>query len=90
MALGLAGVSFNNWALWRIIGLIGGKAESKRPRWGAWMTVLAFFVKLPIVIAAGFLALSLGSASMTCFLVGLGLVYCALLGWAIARGEGPP
>ena len=86
MILGLFGTTFNLWAMWKIITLIGKASEVGRPqRVGATLTVLAFLVKLPLFVALGIVAQRLGGAAPGCFLAGLGLVYSALIGWALTR-----
>ncbi|MEA2554609.1 MAG: hypothetical protein QOJ65_2785 [Fimbriimonadaceae bacterium] len=87
MALGIAGSAFNIWALWSVIRLSGKMIDTERLRnRGTFIIVLAFFVKLPLFLAMGMLAQSIGAPAQTCFLLGLALVYSALVGWALARG----
>jgi|DewCreStandDraft_4_1066084.scaffolds.fasta_scaffold203845_2 hypothetical protein len=85
MALGLVGTGFSILALWWVVRLTGGLAPlGAAPRFGASLTILAFLVKLPLFIALGFLAHRLGGPAPGAFLLGLGLVYFALVGWALA------
>lgn len=87
ISLGLAGSAFNLWALWAIIGLCGRMAGSPRStRRGTIAILIAFFIKLPVFIALGILAHAIGGIAPTCFLVGIALVYSALVGWVLARG----
>ena len=84
--LGTAGSAFNLWALWAIIGVASRSAAAGQPpRRGTFVIVLAFLVKLPVFIALGLLANRIGGAAPTCFLAGIGLVYSALVGWALAQ-----
>lgn len=85
MALGLGSVSFNMWALWRIVRLTGTNATQETTRPATFLVVLAFFVKLPVYVAAALIAQALGGAAPACFLLGLGLVYFALVGWALTQ-----
>ncbi len=85
MALGLFGTAFSVVALWGVVRMCGRAApEGAAPRLGAFVTVLAFLVKLPVFIVLGMLAQRLGGAAVPCFLLGLGLVYFGLVGWALA------
>lgn len=85
MALGLVGTGFSIVALWWVVRLTGGMAPmGAAPKLGASLAVLAFFVKLPIFIALGLVAQRLGGPAPACFLLGLGLVYSALVGWGLA------
>lgn len=86
MSLGIFATLFNLWALSKIIGLVGNAAPKGQPeRLGAIWTVLAFFVKLPLFVALGIVSQRIGGGAPGCFLVGLGLVYSALVGWALTR-----
>ncbi|HRI43006.1 MAG TPA: hypothetical protein PLL78_09425 [Fimbriimonadaceae bacterium] len=85
MALGLVGTGFSIVALWWVVRLTGGLAPlGAAPRFGASLAILAFLAKLPIFIALGLVAQRLGGPAPGCFLLGLGLVYLALVGWALA------
>jgi hypothetical protein len=84
--LGLAATGFSIGALWWIIRLSSsGQAGPKRTPVGTTLVVLAFFVKLPLFIALGALAHRIGGHAPACFLMGLALVYFALVGWALAQ-----
>lgn len=84
--LGLAATGFSIAALWWIIRLsTGGVLGPKRTPVGTTLVVLAFFVKLPLFIALGTLAHRVGGNAPACFLLGLALVYFALVGWALAQ-----
>jgi len=85
--LGLSGSAFNLWALWAVIRLCGKLITTQKPeRRGTFIVVLAFFVKLPLFILVGTLSYRLGGPAPACFLVGVALVYSALVGWVLARG----
>jgi hypothetical protein len=84
--LGLVGSAFNLWALWAVIRLCGKLIETQKPEGrGTFIVVLAFFVKLPLFIVVGTLSYRLGGAAPACFLVGVALVYSALVGWVLAQ-----
>jgi hypothetical protein len=85
LACGIGGSAFNLSALWWMIGL-GSKANAteKGQRLGAGLIVLGFFAKLPVFIALGFLSQRIGPPAFSCFLVAIGLVYSAVIGWALA------
>lgn len=86
MLMGIAGTGFSVLALWWVIRLAGSAAPaSKRASVGTMLIVLAFFVKLPIFIALANLSHRIGGSAPTCFLLGLALVYCTLVGWALAN-----
>lgn len=87
MLMGLFATSFSLLALWWAIR-IGTARPGSAPatRVGTSVIVLAFFVKLPLFIALGTLAHRVGGHAPACFLAGLALVYCALVGWALLQG----
>jgi len=86
MAMGVFASLFNLWAMWKIIQLSGKASLVGQPqRVGATLIVLAFLVKLPLFVALGLAAQRIGGAASGCFLAGLGLVYSALVGWALTR-----
>lgn len=86
LALGMAATGFSLWALWGVVQLLGRSAEAgAEPSKGSALVVLAFLVKLPLFVGLGLLAHRLGGSAGACFLVGLGLVYFALVAWALAK-----
>jgi nitrate/nitrite transporter NarK len=86
LALGMGATGFSLWALWGVVQLLGRSAEvGTPPARGSSLVVLAFLVKLPLFVALGMLAHRLGGAAPACFLAGLGLVYFALVAWALAK-----
>ena len=87
MALGLGGAGFSICALWYLITLIGKTPpDTVRAKTTSALIVLAFFAKLPFYMIVGMLAHRIGGGADTCFLLGVGLVYFALVGWALAQG----
>lgn len=86
MASGLVGTTVNLAALWMVIRLLGGViGDDPPPRLGATLTVFVFMLKLPILIGLGFAMNQVGKPAPQAFLLGLALVYSALVGWTQAR-----
>ena len=86
MAIGLAGVSFNVWALWGMVRYIGRTfANERTTKLGTFVIMLLFFMKLPILIGLVLVTRRLGGAAPSCFLGGLALVYSTLIGWAVVE-----
>ncbi len=99
MALGIGGATFNLWAIWLMTGALGRlmkdpsedfKIETKKAKIASVLIVLAFFSKLPIFLSFAIITRRVGPPALTCFLVGVGLVYFALIGWTLAKSYGPP
>ena len=88
MALGILGTAGNMAAIYWMGGLIGLAAsdsgEEEKPSLGSTLTVIAFLAKLPILVFMGMYVQKLSPVAHTCFLLGLGLVYCAMIWWAVA------
>lgn len=85
MALGIFGSVANVLGLWAVVRLLGALGEGQAPsRLGPTLTVLAFVLKLPLILAMMYLAHRLGGPALAAFLIGLGMVYSALIGWALA------
>ena len=86
MGLGLTGTSISILGLWMVVRLCGVAAPSgASARIGAAFSVLVFLVKLPIFIFCGLMAHRVGGNAYLAFLIGLGLVYLALVGWSLAN-----
>jgi len=91
MVLGVLGTSFSLVVLWLSIGLAGRMASTEQtPRAGTFLLLLAFFVKLPLFGGLILLSQRIGGDAPTCFLLGLALVYSAMVGWAQVRNLGRP
>lgn len=85
-SIGIAATGFNVLALWLTVRLVGHASSGEpAPRLGATLVALAFLVKLPLLVFAGLYAQRLGQLAGTWFLAGVGLVYSALIGWAMTR-----
>lgn len=86
MAAGLSGSAANLWGLHLVAGMLlpnpDGAAD---PRSRVLISAFVFLVKLPILLGLGFLMLGVGAKAYWAFLTGLLLVYCWLVGWALAR-----
>jgi hypothetical protein len=91
MALGLSGAGIGILGWWVVIRMMGRNVpteESVKPWDGTNWVVLAFLFKLPIFFVLAFIARRVGGAAVPGFLWGLGLVYLALVGWALSRSDG--
>ena len=88
MSLGLGSTGFNFLA-YRLAMYVVGKTikDSGQTAGAAIFGVLALFVKLPIWVLCTVIAQRMGGSVLNCFLVGLGLVYCAAIGWALAKNS---
>ncbi len=87
ITLGLVGTLLNLYAMrWATIVLGKSIKEEQMPKGFSVGAVIAFLLKLPLLIGLGFWANSWGPDAMTCFLIGLLLVYFCLVGWALAEG----
>jgi len=86
MAIGLAATWFNSWALWGITGVLGRSVQgAQAPKGGTALIVIAFLLKLPILLVLGLLTRMIGGPTLPCFVAGLGMVYFGLVGWACAH-----
>ncbi len=86
MVLGIVGSLINLGALWGVIRLIGSVVtDTATGKLGAFLTVLAFLMKMPIFVGMAFAARALGPSATSCFLLGIALVYFAMIGWVLAR-----
>jgi hypothetical protein len=92
MALGISVSALGLVLWWRIIRLVAAGAESSSTKasFGGCVTVLAFLLKLPIFFCAAFFAVKIGGISRLCFLIGLGQVYLALIGWSLKHNVDQP
>lgn len=82
-SLGVLVIGANMVILKMTIGLLDGAPQAKpEPKWGAFVTVLLFLMKLPVFVYASFLVHEMPYPASAWFLIGLGLVYSATIGWA--------
>lgn len=89
--LGLFSTGFGLAVWWYITGLIcHGVQRGAKPMFGSIVIVLAFLCKLPLFLAAANLAIKIGGDARGCFLGGLGLVYCCLVGRSLAHSAEQP
>lgn len=85
-ALGLTSGAFGVFVLWQLIQLVGkAAAAGGNTKTGTILTVIAFFMKLPLYVFCGMAANRLGGAAFACFLAAVVLVYSGLIAWALAR-----
>ena len=88
MSLGLGSTAFNFIAFRAALYVIGRTVqETKRTDAAAVFGVMALFVKLPIWCICAMIAQRQGGVVLNCFLIGLGLVYLAAIGWAQAKNS---
>lgn len=87
MAMGLAATSITVGGWWLPIWVVGNRSRSDNPdgMQGTFWVVLTFLLKLPIFFILAFGARRIGGNAEPCFLWGLGLVYLALIGWALSN-----
>lgn len=85
MACGIFGSILNIWGLRGIINLAGLNRTEKGFRFGSFLIVLVFFMKLPVFVLLAKYTQSVGQPATAYFLGGIGLVYFALVGWSIAQ-----
>jgi hypothetical protein len=97
-ALGAAGVGFSVVASWlgirmvgRLLGPDGPSSGRPLPGWmaAAW-PVTVVLLKLPVVAAAMLGARRIGPPAPFWFLLGLALVYSALVWWALSKPSDEP
>lgn len=87
MALSLLATGFGAVMLVQIVRILSSTQASSenRPAGNIWL-VGGFLLKFPAIFGAMFSAYLLGPWSIGCFIVGMLLVYSALVGWALAGG----
>jgi hypothetical protein len=71
--------------LWLVIGILARSALNEQPPPGAAWIIAAFFIKLPVFVMSAKMVNAMGGQAPTFFLLGLGLVYSWLIGWALAK-----
>jgi hypothetical protein len=86
LMLGIIATAFSIAVIWGLILIsTGSPPTTAGARATTVVIVIAFLLKAPILISFWGLASAAGESARSCFLIGLGLVYCALVGWALAR-----
>jgi hypothetical protein len=86
MALGLFATTFSILALWGVVRLLGDWCRDRPPSTAMqFVLILSFLFKFPLLWAAWLVAGRIGGMAPCCFLMGLGLVYSALVGWVLAQ-----
>ncbi|MBI5705495.1 MAG: hypothetical protein HZC36_00730 [Armatimonadetes bacterium] len=89
MALGLASAAFGVFALKMVIGLLGDAVgRGATSPFGATVSILAFFAKIPLYIVVWRVSQKIGDPAPGCFLTGVILVYSLLVAWASTRKDG--
>ncbi len=87
MALALFSVSINIVVLAKITAFLADLEHSDRPIWPTLFLVAALFVKLPLFVFFVFLVYRMGGTALSGFGTGILLVYCALVGWSLVKGD---
>ena len=59
--------------------------STKKARISSVLMICAFLAKLPVFMGLAIFTRNLGGQAMGCFLIGVALVYSALIWWALAR-----
>ena len=86
MGMGLGSTAFNIGAFRLALYVVGKTVEqTKQLDAAAIFGVTALFIKLPIWCVCAMIAERMGGAVLNGFLAGLGLVYCAAVGWVIVK-----
>jgi len=86
MALGLFATTFSILALWGVVRLLGDWCRDRPPSTAMQFVLIgAFLFKIPLLWVAWLVAGRIGGMAPSCFLMGLGLVYSALVGWVLAQ-----
>jgi hypothetical protein len=84
-AAGLAFAAGNLWIWWKLIRAASAPSAGSRAVRSAVLIVVLFLLKLPAFVLLATWIHSLPAPAEKGFLVGLGMVYFALVGWALAR-----
>jgi len=86
MVLGLGSTGFNFIAFRMALWVVGRTVKETRQVDSAGIFgVMALFVKLPVWCVCAVIAQKAGGMVLNGFLIGLGLVYLAAIGWVIAK-----
>jgi len=86
MTIGLGSTAFNIIAFYFALYVAGKTVkQSHQVDTAAVFGVMALFVKLPVWCVCAMVAQRMGGAVLNGFLAGLGLVYCAAVGWVIVK-----
>jgi hypothetical protein len=84
--LGLVGTGASVLGTAGVVRLLATAAENKAtPPFGLALITVGFLVKLPIFVGCALVAKGLPGPGPTAFCLGIGLVYCLLIGWAQAK-----
>lgn len=86
MSMGLGSTAFNFGAFRLALWVVGRTVkETKQVDSAGIFGVMALFVKLPIWCVCAMIAQKAGGMVLNGFLIGLGLVYLAAIGWVVAK-----
>jgi len=86
MVMGLGSTAFNIGAFRLALYVVGRTIEeTKQVDAAGVFGVTALLIKLPVWCVCAMIAQRMGGAVLNGFLAGLGLVYCAAIGWVIVK-----
>ena len=86
MSLGLGSTAFNFVAFRFALWVVGRTVkETKTIDTAGMFGVMALFIKLPVWCISAVIAQKAGGMVLNGFLIGLGLVYLAAIGWVVAK-----
>lgn len=89
VALGVACVGGGMYGTWMLTEVLACAAREGQPKGGWAGPVFVLALKLPLLALGFWGAQRLGPPALSGFWAGLGLVYCATVGWALSQGRKP-
>jgi hypothetical protein len=86
MTMGLAAATVGVYAIWGLSGLLLQAAkEGGNPKQGAFLTLLAFLIKIPAFLLLFALSQRIGNPAPACYIAGIVVVYSASVVWGMTR-----
>ncbi|MDR3691243.1 MAG: hypothetical protein P4L46_17820 [Fimbriimonas sp.] len=86
MTVGVIASWLHLWLLWRVISVLGESSKSQSVvSQGTPIVLLCFVIQLPAFVLLGIEIPKLGEGALSCFVTGLGMVYCGAVAWGVAR-----
>ena len=86
MLMGIMGGGFNFWVMLCVGNYLGKSVKSEETiRAGTVITVMSFFLKLPLLILLGIIMRRVGGPALPCFVTAIGMVYSSAVGWGWAH-----
>ena len=84
-SFGSLAVAFNLVVLRFTVALFGQSLGESKKRAGSTFLILAFFLKLPLYVFAGWYVNRIGNNAPPCFLGGVALVYFVMVWWSLTQ-----